>query len=299
MSDARPFIGILLMVGAGLCFAALDATSKHLTQTFSVPMLVWARYTVHLVLMVIFLAPSMRARLVATQRPVALTIRALMLVGTTGFAMAGISIMPLAESTAFLFVTPLIVVILASWLLKESVSAGRWIAIITGFSGVLLIARPGGALSTQGIFLMALAAGCYAIYQVQTRQMSVTENTVTMLFYTALVGTLSMSLAAPLYWGGPMPNPWQALSIASLGIYGGTGHLLMTRAFRHAPASTLSPFLYTQLIWAILLGWLFYDHLPDLLSIAGMAVIAASSLSIALSERFKQAGVAKDTDTAS
>ena len=119
-----------------------------------------------------------------------------------------------------------------------------------------------------------------------------------MLFFTALVGTLSMSLAAPLYWGGPMPNAWQGLAIASLGIYGGTGHLLMTRAFRHAEASTLSPFLYAQLIWATLLGWLFYDHLPDPLSVAGMAVIAGSSLSIALSERFRPAALAKDRDTA-
>ena len=291
MAEARLFIGILLMLGAGLCFAALDATSKHLTQTFSVPMLVWARYTVHFVLMVIFLAPSMRARLIATRRPVALIARALMLVGTTGFAMAGISIMPLAESTAFLFVTPMIVVLLASWLLKESVSRGRWIAIAAGFAGALLIARPGGALSVQGIILMSLAAGCYSIYQVQTRQMSLTENTVTMLFYTALVGTVSMSLAAPLFWGGPMPDAWQGLGIASLGIYGGTGHLLMTRAFRHAPASTLSPFLYAQLVWAMLLGWMFYDHLPDLLSVTGMAVIAGSSLSIALSERFKQSSI--------
>ena len=285
------------MLGAGLCFAALDATSKHLTQTFPVPMLVWARYTVHLVLMVIFLAPSMRAKLIATQRPLALTARALMLVGTTGFAMAAIAIMPLAESTAFLFITPLIVVVLASWLLKESVTPGRWIAIVVGFAGVLLIARPGGALSPQGIVLMALAAGCYSIYQVQTRQMSLTENTVTMLFYTALVGTVAMSLAAPLFWGGPMPDAWQALGIASLGIYGGTGHLLMTRAFRHAPASTLSPFLYAQLIWAVLLGWLFYEHLPDLLSLAGMLVIAGSSLSIALSER--HGAVARGRDTAS
>jgi drug/metabolite transporter (DMT)-like permease len=298
MPEGRPFIGILLMLGAGLCFAALDATSKHLTQTFSVSMLVWARYTVHFVLMVIFLAPSMRAKLIATQRPVALTARALMLVGTTGFAMAGISIMPLAESTALLFVTPLIVVILASSLLKESVSAGRWIAVVAGFSGALLIARPGGVMSMQGIILMSLAAICYAIYQVQTRQMSMTEDTVTMLFYTALVGTVSMTLAAPLYWGGPMPDAWQALGIASLGIYGGTGHLLMTRAFRHAPASTLSPFLYAQLIWATLLGWMFYSQLPDLLSTVGMAVIAASSLSIALSERFRQTAVAKGTDTA-
>ena len=288
-------IGILLMLGAGLCFAALDATSKHLTRTFPVPMLVWARYTVHLLLMLAFLGPSMRSRLIATQRPLALSARALMLVGTTGFAMAGIAIMPLAESTAFLFVTPLIVVILASWLLRESVTPARWIAIVAGFAGALLIARPGGALSLRGIVLMSLAAACYAIYQVQTRQMSVSENTVTMLFYTALVGTVSMSLAAPLYWGGPMPNASQGLGIASLGIYGGTGHLLMTRAFRHAPASTLSPFLYAQLIWATLLGWLFYDHLPDPLSVAGMAVIAGSSLSIALSQRFRPA---KDRDTA-
>jgi drug/metabolite transporter (DMT)-like permease len=298
MPEGRPFIGILLMLGAGLCFAALDATSKHLSQTFPVPMLVWARYTVHLALMLIVLAPSMRARLIATQRPFAMIARALMLVGTTGFAMAGFAIMPLAESTAFLFVTPLIVVILASWLLKETVSAGRWFAIIAGFAGALLIARPGGALSTQGVILMSLAAACYSIYQVQTRQMSLTESTVTMLFYTALVGTVSMSLAAPLYWGGPLPDAWQALSIASLGVFGGTGHLLMIRAFRHAPASTLSPFLYGQLVWAMLLGWMFYDHLPDLVSVAGMAVIAGSSLSIALSEKFRQASAAKDRGTA-
>lgn len=298
MPEARPVVGILLMLGAGLCFAALDATAKHLTQTFPVPMLVWARYAVHLALMLMFLAPSMRSRLIATRRPVALIARALMLVGTTTFAIAAFSIMPLAEGTAFLFVTPLIVVILASALLKESVTPGRWCAILAGFAGALLIARPGGTLTGPGILLMSLAAGCYAVYQVQTRQMSATENTVTMLFYTALVGTVALSLAAPLYWGGPMPNASQALGIASLGIYGGTGHLLMTRAFRHGPASTLAPFLYAQLVWAMLLGWLFYGQLPDLLSVAGMAVIAASSLSIALAERVRQAGAAADRDRA-
>lgn len=97
-----------------------------------------------------------------------------------------------------------------------------------------------------------------------------------------------MTLAAPLYWGGPMPDWTDAALIASLGIYGGTGHLMLTRAFRYAAASFLSPFLYAQLIWAMLLGWLFYRHLPDLLSVAGIVVIAASSISIALVERFKR-----------
>jgi drug/metabolite transporter (DMT)-like permease len=95
-----------------------------------------------------------------------------------------------------------------------------------------------------------------------------------------------------------MPDPLQGLFIASLGIYGGTGHLMMIRAFRHAPASTLAPFLYAQLIWATLLGWLFYHQLPDLLSTAGMAVIAGSSLSIALSERLRQAAAARAEDGA-
>lgn len=301
MPEGRPFIGILLMLGAGLCFAALDATSKYLVQLFPVPMLVWSRYTLHMLLMVIFLAPSMRTRLIATKRPLALSVRALLLVGTTGFSFVAYSTIPLAEGTAFLFVTPLIVVVLASWLLKESVTPARWIAIIAGFGGVLLIARPGGALTTQGIFFMSLAAICYAVYLIQTRQLSASENTITMLFYTALIGTISMSLAAPLYWHGISPDWMQALLIASLGIYGGTGHLLITRAFRHAPASILSPFLYVQLIWAILLGWVFYDNLPDLYSVIGILVIAVSSLSIALSERsakLKQERAARDRDTA-
>lgn len=296
---------VLLMLGATLCFSALDATSKHLAQTYPIPMLVWGRYSFHCLMMLVFLAPSMRLRLIATVRPVAQITRAMMLVGTTGFAMAGFSMMPLGESTAFLFVTPLVVVILSHFLLKESITAGRWLAVIAGFGGALLIARPGGSLNLPGIVWMSLAAACYAIYQIQTRQLSPTENTITMLFYTALVGTVSMTLAAPLYWGGPTPGWSDAALIASLGIYGGSGHLMLTRAFRYAAASFLSPFLYAQLIWAMLFGAVFYDHLPDLLSLAGMAVIAGSSLSIALSERFRQSAVRRpprpapaDTDTA-
>lgn len=276
---------VLLMLAATLCFAALDATSKHLSKTYPVPMMVWGRYTFHCLMMVIFLVPSMRFQLVATVRPVAQIVRALMLVGTTGFSMVGFSLMPLAESTAFLFVTPLVVVILSHWLLKESITAGHWFAVIAGFAGALLIARPGGALSLQGIIWMSLAAACYAIYQIQTRQLSPTENTVTMLFYTALTGTVAMTLAAPLYWGGPMPDWQDAALIASLGIYGGTGHLMLTRAFRDAAASFLSPFLYAQLVWATFFGILLYHHTPDILSIAGMIVIAVSSISVALLAR--------------
>jgi drug/metabolite transporter (DMT)-like permease len=281
MTDSAPGRGIALMLAALLCFALLDATSKHLSQTFSVPLLVWARYTFHFLLMVVFLAPSRRSRLFATRRPLLQVVRALLLVGVTGFAMAAFRIMPLAETTALLFVTPLFVALLAGPMLGEKVGALRWSAVAAGFVGMLLIARPGGALLLEGIVLCLTGAACYALYQIQTRQLSPTEDTVTMLFYTALVGTVAMSLALPWIWGGPLPTRLEALMIASLGIFGGTGHFLLIAAYRHATASTLAPLGYVQLIWATLLGWLFYDALPDALSLAGMAIIAGSGILLA------------------
>ncbi len=280
----HPFHGVLLMLLALFFFAALDATAKHLVLTFALPLLVWARFTLHCLLMVVFLAPSMRGKLLATKRPLIQVIRALLLLGVSLFALAALRLMPLAETTAILYVTPLLVVLLSGPFLGERVSLRRWASVATGFAGALLIARPGGALSGLGILFSLAAALCYSVYQIQTRQLSSTESAVTMLFYTALTGTVAMSLALPWFWSGPMPSPEQALLIASLGISGGAGHFLLTRAFRHTPASTLSPLMYVQLIWATLLGWQLFGQFPDRLSILGMLAIAGSGLSIALSE---------------
>ena len=94
-----------------------------------------------------------------------------------------------------------------------------------------------------------------------------------------------MSLTLPAYWDGQIPTPTQGLLIVSLGLYGGIGHFMLIRAFREAPASTLSPLLYIQLIWATLLGWWVFDQLPDLLAIVGMLIIGASGLSLAIRSR--------------
>ncbi len=284
-AEHHPLRGILLMLAAVLCFALLDATAKHLTQTFPVPMLVWARYTLHCLLMVVFLGPTLRWGLVRTGRPRLQIVRALMLVAVTGLNIAALHYLPLAETTALLFFAPLLVAMLAGPFLGERLGVFHWMVIVAGFGGVLLIARPGGDLHPAGLALVLGAALCYAIYQIQTRQLSPTENTLTMLFYTALVGTVGMTLAAPLYWSGPVPDWREALLIASLGIYGGTGHFLLISAFRHAPATTLSPLLYVQLIWATLLGWLVFGHWPDAMTLAGMAIIAASSISLAIARR--------------
>ena len=158
---------------------------------------------------------------------------------------------------------------------------------ITALVAAMRPARGGGRwLYFALIELWALAgAACYAVYQILTRRLSHAEHPLTLLFYTALVGTGVMSAALPWFWAHASPEPLQWLLIASLGIYGGVGHFLLIRAFRLAPASTLTPFTYVQLVWAALLGWLVFGHVPDVLSATGMAVIAAAGLWLALGER--------------
>ncbi|MDE2585015.1 MAG: DMT family transporter [Betaproteobacteria bacterium] len=273
------------MLAAVFFFALLDATSKRLALSFPVPFLAWARYLVHCLLMLIFIGPRLGRGLVATRRLGLQVLRALLLVGTTGFAMAALRIMPLAETTAVVFVTPLCVALLAGPWLGEKIGLSRWLAVGLGFVGVLLIARPGGELNLVGISYALACAACYTVYQLLTRQLSPTENTLTMLFYTALVGTLTMTLAAPWFGDIPAIHGWNWALIGAMGLFGGTGHFLLIAAFRHAPASTLSPFLYVQLLWATLLGWLVFGHLPDGLAAMGMGIIAVSGLWLALSQR--------------
>ena len=185
----HPLRGILLFMLALMLFALLDATAKHLTATFAVPLLVWARYTLHFLIMLIFVAPSIRLQLVRTDNLALQVVRALALVGTTGFAMMAFRSMPLAEATAVLFLAPLLVTLLAGPVLGERIGTGRWAVVFIGFAGVLLIARPGGALNPEGVAWALGGAVCYAIYQILTRRLSHAEHPLTLLFYTALVGT--------------------------------------------------------------------------------------------------------------
>ena len=281
----HPLRGIFLFLAALLLFAALDATAKYMNAFFAVPLLVWARYLVHFVIMLLFMAPGLGREIIATRRPWLMSFRALMLVGVTLLAQLALKTLPLAETTALVFVTPLLVALLAGPLLAEKVPPRTWLATGAGFAGVLLIARPGGAMAGPGVAYALGAALCYAIYQILTRKLATTEHPTRLLFYTALVGTASMSLALPAYWDGQMPTLAQSLLIVSLGLYGGIGHFLLIRAFREAPASTLSPLLYVQLIWATLLGWWVFAQLPDFLAIVGMLIIGASGLSLALRTR--------------
>ena len=134
-------------------FVALDSTAKHLATTLPVPMLVWARYTVHCLLMVILLAPSMRGRLLQSRRRRLQVLRASTLLLVTLLTMSAFRIMPIAEATAIVFLAPLLVTIASGPLLGERVGPVRWLAVAIGFAGVLMIARPGTDLPPGGMGL--------------------------------------------------------------------------------------------------------------------------------------------------
>lgn len=277
----RPGRGIALLLGALVFFVLMDATAKHLAESWPIPLLAWARYTTHCGLMLLLLAPRLGRGLVDTRRPGRQILRALMLLGTTLTVMMALGHMPLAETTAVAFAAPLLVVMLARPLLGEPISPRRWVAVVLGFGGVLMIARPGSGLSLPGLAYAGAGAIFLAFYHLLTREMAGKENALTMLFYTALVGSLALSAALP--W---MPAPPQApiqewLRVASLGCFGGMGHFLLIKAFREAPASLLSPLTYVQIPLAMLFGWLVFHHAPDAGAMLGMLIITGAGALVA------------------
>ena len=278
-------LGILLFLVALLLFATLDASAKYLTAFFTVPFIVWARYASHLTLMLVAIAPSHGRDLIVTKRPIAMILRGLLLLGLTLCSQTAFRLLPLAETTAIIFTNPLLVSLLAVPMLGETITRRHWLALGTGFIGVVLITRPGSNLDPLGVASALGAAVCYALYQILTRRLSDSEPPLRQLFYTALIGTLGMCLVLPEHWPGTLPTLSQALLLVALGIFGGTGHFLLIRALRETPASTLAPLHYVQVAWATLLGWFIFGDFPDLLARLGILIIAASGLSLVLGQR--------------
>jgi drug/metabolite transporter (DMT)-like permease len=122
-------------------------------------------------------------------------------------------------------------------------------------------------------------------YQLLSRVLAASETTFALLFYTALAGSIIYGLAMPWYLEDRVPSLIEAALFASLGVFGGVGHFMFTAAFRHAPASLIAPLNYIQLLWAGLLGWLVFDYVPDVQSLAGMAIIAGSGVLVAVKTR--------------
>jgi drug/metabolite transporter (DMT)-like permease len=168
---------------------------------------------------------------------------------------------------------------------RERIGLVGWAAAIGGFCGVLLIARPGSGLDALGILFALATAGLNVAYQLLSRSLAASERTIALLFYSVLVGAIFFGITLPWVWNGRVPRPLELMAFVALGILGVLGHFLYTAAYRHALASALAPMNYLQLVWAGLLGWLAFGHVPDPLSGLGMGIIAMSGLAIALHSR--------------
>ena len=284
----RPLLGMAIFACGVLILACMDTTTKYLAARYDVPLVVGVRYVVNCLLMLVLLGPSQGKRLVQTQRPGLVIARGASLAAASillGFALKR---MPVAESTSIVFLAPTFVVLLARPLLGERIGVPGWVAAIAGFLGVLLVARPGAGLEPLGVLLALGTAVVTAAYQLLSRVLAGSERTITLLFYTVLVGAIVFGLAAPWFWDGRVPRPFDLLLFVSLGIYSGVGHYLFTAAHRFTPASTLAPVGYLQVVWAGLLGWLVFGHVPGLLTITGMFIIIASGAAIALKQRSRK-----------
>lgn len=284
-TDAQPLRGFAYVLSGVFLFACMDTTVKYLATRYPVPVVVGLRYLVHCLLMVLVLGPSQGRTLLRTQRTGMVLLRGACLAAASLFLTLALQRLPVAESTAILFFSPLLVVVMAGPILRERVGLLGWTAAVAGFAGILMIARPGGGLDGMGALFAGCAAIVTSVYQLLSRLLAATETTLALLFYTALVGMCAFAPAIPLFWEGASPPPLDWLLLCGVGVFGGVGHFLFTAAHRHTPASTLAPVLYAQVLWAALLGWLTFGHIPDAFAIAGMCTIAVAGALVAVRSR--------------
>ncbi|MCX7077871.1 MAG: DMT family transporter [Pseudomonas sp.] len=280
----QPVKGIALICLAVLLFASHDTLAKYLSVFYPIVMVVWARYVVHTLLMLVIFVPRTGfSAVVRTKRPGLQFLRALCLIGTSLFFTTGLRYIPLAEATSVNFLAPLLVTALSVPLLGEQVTRSQWLAVLAGFVGVLIVVRPGGALFTPAILLPLGSALCFGFYQLLTRKLSGIDSPTTSNFLTGILNSLIMSALLPFFWS--TPTLIHGLFMIGLGTCGMLGHMLLTQAFRHAAPAMLAPFSYGQILFAGMYGYLIFDHTPDTFAIIGIAVICLSGLAVAWGQR--------------
>jgi drug/metabolite transporter (DMT)-like permease len=277
--------GIALMCGAVALFAALDAIAKHLGQRMDPLQTVGVRFITGFLLALIVFNPFTRPGLMKSQRPALQIGRGLTMLGTTFFNFLSFQYLQLDEALAIMFATPFLVAILAGPVLGEWVGWRRWTAIGLGFIGVLVVIRPGFGGGIQWAALLSVTAAIfYAVYGITTRLVARYDSGETTLFYANAVGMLAMLPVLPFVWTTPT-NWLDVAMLLAVGGLGSAGHFLLIVAHRRAPASVLSPFMYSQLIWAVILGYLMFGNVPSEWTLAGAAIVVASGLYLIYRER--------------
>lgn len=275
-----------LFLLAGLCLSSLDATAKWLLRDHGLLLVVWARYFGQMLVVTPFARAAAGPEFWRTSRLRVQLLRSAFLLGATFCFFGGLPYLPLAEASAITFLTPVFVVILSGPILREHASRWRWVTSITGFLGVLVVLRPGSAVFHPAALLMVGMALCNAFYSLYTRKLA-DEDPHTSLFYSALLGTVGLSLMLPFALPAAWP-PWPVAGLLLLlGFLAGLGHFCLISALARAPAALLTPFSYLQMIWATAFGFALFGHLPDSVSFVGMAIIVGSGIALAAHEQHR------------
>jgi len=273
-----------MVMVAVIFFSVGDLLAKYLTRFYPIALIVWARFTFHLLLIILALGPRYGLALVRTKRLGTQLIRGLLLLMGSVFFVSALKFMPLAEATAIAYLAPVLVTIMSVVFLGEKVEISRWLAVFCGLVGVLTIIRPGSSIFTWAALLPVANAMSFATYQILTRKLAGLEGPYTSIFYAGLVGSVLSLFTLPGVW--TMPQNFQHVAaFLCVGALGAFGHLILIKAYEHAPASRLAPFSYSQLIWVALIGFFVFGDFPDQWSLLGIAILVTSGIYIASHQR--------------
>jgi drug/metabolite transporter (DMT)-like permease len=283
----RPLLGIAFMLAAGALFTLLDTGVKWLTQDYSPVQVVWARYTGHMLVLGAYLLmlgwPRCRAIMASVESLPGQFVRGLLLLGASTFAFLAFRELPLLQVYVINFSAPLLVTVLAVPLLGERVNLGGGLAVVAGFLGVLIAVGPVDWRAQPAALLPFGMAFCFALYQLATRRFGRNDHPLASLFYAGLAGALASSLMVPFFWT-PIAGADLPLFLV-VGTLGALSQLGLIMAMRCAPASLVSPFLYLQIVWATLSGYLVFGDVPRLETYLGAVLIIGAGLYLATRRR--------------
>ncbi len=265
--------GIACVVVAGLSFAILDSITKIVVLAVPILTALWVRYLVQALVTTLVLAPRHGTALWRSRAPGLQLVRGVLLVATTLLAYLSLRHVPVGEFTAIVMVTPLAVTVLSVRLFKERVAPFQWFFVMGGFVGTLVIVRPGGSHFGWAMLLPVGVMVCNSAFQLLTARLTRIDNAATTHFLSGWVGALMVSLVLPFAWT-QVDSPWLWLLMLIMGLLAAIGHFLLAQAYHYAPSATLMPYLYGQVGFAVIAGWLIFSHLPDGWTLVGIGLIA-------------------------
>jgi drug/metabolite transporter (DMT)-like permease len=281
--------GILYTAIAVLLFSCINAAVKWEAERYPVIEIVFFRSLFALLPCLVLVVRAGSVTMLATRRPWSHLTRAALWFGSVCFGFLSYQLLPLADAVAISFSGPLFLTALSVPILGEKVGKHRWGAVLAGFLGVLVMVRPSGDVIQWGSFAALANALFFAIGSLTVRDMSRTEPSVRIVFYTMLLAALLSGVAAVFFW--VQPDWLDFLVLAGIGVAGGIAQFWMVQAYRFAPAAAVAPFTYTSMVWAILFQLAIWNDWPSAAVLVGAAIVIASGLYIVHRETRRRTAV--------